>query len=137
MRRDTKIMYGAIMVITTIVVIGSFFAVLQFQYADDQSQTSVTPNTSVVNDAIDAELVVVHQGVPVSVDRFQITLELVNHDKINEAAVATDITIITVATPTPTLLHFTGIGESQTTVDNYTVRLVNATDSTAQILVGQ
>lgn len=137
MRRDTKVIYGSIIVLTTIVVVGGFFAVLQFQYARTISNTNQTVAPVEDNAEITSEVVVVHQAVPVAVDRFGLTLELTTHKKINDTAITSEVTITTVETPTPTVLQFTGIGESQTTADNYIVRIVNATESSAQILVGK
>lgn len=137
MRRDTKIIYGSIIILTTIVVIGSFFAAMQFQYDRTISKRSNTPVTIEPNADITSEIVVVHLGVPVQVDRFGVTVELTSHEKVNDAAIITSVTLTTKETPTPTTYTFTGIGESQITPDNYLVRIVNATDSSAQILIGQ
>ncbi|EKD76430.1 MAG: hypothetical protein ACD_43C00115G0004 [uncultured bacterium] len=137
MRRDTKILYGSIMILTTIVVVSSLFLVLQFEYAENLAQPDVTAPPVEPNADITSELVVLHQAVPVTVDRFNITLELTAHKKINNTAIETAISIITPEISTPTILQYTGVGESQTTADNYLVRVINATDSTVQVLVGK
>lgn len=137
MRRDTKVIYGSVIILTTIVLIGGFFGAIQFQYAKNISKI---PNTKVViepNADITSEIVVVHLGVPVQLDRFGATVELTSHEKINDSAIVSSITLTTKETPSPTTYNFTGIGESQTTPDNYVVRIVNATASSAQILIGQ
>lgn len=138
MRRDTTILFGSIIILVTVTLIVGFFASLELLHTQSVSST----NTAVVaaglteQESIDGVLVIIHQA-PVTIDRFGVELALASHRKINAAAVDTTITLTAADGSTAyDPIHFSGIGEV-VTVPPYRFRLVNATESTVQVLVAQ
>lgn len=129
MRRDTKILIGGAIIISTITVLAVLLASLEF--LSNQAQTAVpsTENTN-LNERTESEIVILHDS-PVTVDRFDLIVTLQSHRKLNAAAVDTTIDVGDLGT-----IHFTGIGETME-LQGFRFRLLEATDSSVQLFIAQ
>lgn len=134
-RNQTKASF--IIVSITIVFIGTFFFGLH--YLNKAARDNSNSNTSVNNEVVDTvttspnQLVIVHTGQTVVVEKFDVSLNLLAHKRIDETTVESDVEITFPDGQTQSVI-FTKIGERQV-VGDFTLRLANATDSAAQIVI--
>lgn len=139
-RERTQIKASFIIVSITALFLGTFFFGLFYlnkAAREDSSNSNTVATTNQVVEPIATspnQLVVVHSGKIVQVNKFALSLHLVTHTKIDQTSVNT-----TVAVNTGELTQevtFSRIGEVQN-IGAYTLRLVSATESAAQIVIQQ
>ena len=111
-----------------IVVVGLFS-----YYYRKTDPVSTNTNTITYDIATDNELVILHLGNPVKAGKVNLTLTLTSHNKTDEAVAST----VSVQSDDGSVLgtvEFDHIDDTQT-LNGYSLRLISATASAAQVLV--
>lgn len=136
-RNQTKASF--IIVSITIVFVGTFFFGLH--YLNKAARDNNNSNTSVNNEVVDTvtpspnQLVIVQTDKTVKVKKFDLSLNLLEHKRIDDTTVESTVEITFSDGQTQSVI-FTKVGERQV-VGDFTLRLANATDNAAQIVVQQ
>lgn len=137
MKRESTLLLSGMIILATATVLGSLFAGLEFLATQSRAPAVETlPETVTQADASPNELVILHQQ-PITIGRFDLTVTLTAHEKINDRTVATTITVASATDQAASgTLAFTGIGEYQQ-LGQYRFRLVNATTGSIQLLIAE
>lgn len=136
-RNQTKASF--IIVSITIVFIGTFFFGLH--YLNKAARDNGNSNTPVNNEVVDNvtpspnQLIIVQTDKTAKVKKFDISLNLLKHKRIDDTTVESTVEITFPDGQTQSVI-FTKVGERQV-VGDFTLRMANATDNAVQIVVQQ
>lgn len=139
-KERSQIKASFIIVSITALFLGTFFFGLFYLNKvsrEDSQNSSVTSTAEQVIEPTTTspnQLVVVHSGKRVEVNKFALTLELATHSQIDQATVNTTVVVNT--SENTQEVTFSRIGEVQR-VGSYTFRLANATETAVQIVIQQ
>ncbi len=137
-RDRNQVKASFIIVSITMVFIGTFFFGLYYLNKAARNDIS-NVNTPIEDTIVDTvtpspnQLVIVHQNQIVEVKKFGVKIQLLTHKRIDETTVESTAQV---TLPSGQILpvQFSIIGEPMI-IDGFTLRLVNATESAAQIVV--
>lgn len=127
-----------IIVSITIILLGTFFFGLHYltkssrnndnDIATTNNQIEVLTNTAAPN-----QLVIIHSGQTVSLEKFGVTINVLKHIRLDDVNVDTEI-MVQASNGTTANTQFSAIGEAHT-INGYNIRLVNFTESAVQLVV--
>lgn len=138
-KKEKRQIKGAFLIISiTILFIGTFFFGMHYLNlaARNNAEADIATNEVVMEEKIDVapnELVILHRGQTVDVEKFGVTLSLAKHALLEQNIVDSEI-LLRVNNKLVDTVNFNHIGEKQDT-SGYEIRLISAMNDTIQVVI--